>query len=309
MRGFGERCPVGSSRDEKGLPGGREGRDGYSSLGRLDTSAYPCFGHLAVASSSWQGAGRHWLWRALSSTEPPELGQGCCSVVPAHPVVPLGTGRARLGCSPCGCLSVPVIPSLVCKTLTSPPARAMQLERDNYKLLSPRCPWPGSWSLPVGQVTLQQGSAVLQGCTPGTEHGTELFWQRWRDGEHSKEEKERKAGFPAWLCLHFAASPSQPDPLRFTSDFCYPKALTFSETLGFGQHSRLPRASPLCSLPAGGSAFIFTQDEPRSGSAPADIQSLSFLQIPLRFCKKKPQVGLSICRALITRRQATPRTG
>lgn len=53
----------------------------------------------------------------------------CCS---AHPTVLLGTGRARLGCSRCRRLTVPVSPSLVWKTLTSPPTRAMQMENNRW---------------------------------------------------------------------------------------------------------------------------------------------------------------------------------
>lgn len=96
---------------------------------------------------------------------------------------------------------------------------------------------------------------MLQGRTPRTEHGTELFWQRWGNREHSKEEEEaRKAHFPAQLCLHFTAPPSRPDPLGFTSDFCHPKAVTFPQTLRAAQ-PHLP-ASPLLSLLARAPAFI-----------------------------------------------------
>lgn len=73
----------------------------------------------------------------------------------------------------------------------------------------------------MGRDTPKQAGTVLQGRSPRTEYGMELFWQRRGNGERSEEEEEeaRKARFPARLCLHFTAPPSQPGPLGFTSDF------------------------------------------------------------------------------------------
>lgn len=153
-RDLGSGAQRSPARKRRGcLEGGRAGgRKGCSSPSRLGTSAHLHFGHRrpAVASPSWQGTRGHSPWGAPSPTKPPGLGRGCCSTVPAHPMVLLGTGRARLSCSLRRCLTVPVIPSPVCKMLTSPPARAVQLERDNYKLLCPHCPCPGSWRLAGG---------------------------------------------------------------------------------------------------------------------------------------------------------------
>lgn len=54
----------------------------------------------------------------------------------------------------------------------------------------------------------------------------------------------RKALFLARLCLPLTAPPSQPDLLRLTSDFRHPKAVTFPETLDFGQRAHVPPPEP-----------------------------------------------------------------
>jgi len=237
MQGLGERCPAVSGKEGKGLPGGREG--GMQQAGHL-RSPLLWAQTPSVAWLSWWGAGGR-CGEPPSPAEPLGQAWGWCSAVPAHPVVLLGTGRAWLGCS----LTVPVIPSPVCKTLASPPARAIQKGRDSCELLHPCCPCPGSQSLPLGWGTPKRASAVLQGRSPRTEPGTELFWQRWRNGERGEEEEEaRKARFPARLCLHCTAPPSLPDLLRLTSDFCHPKAVTFPESLDLGQHGHVPPREP-----------------------------------------------------------------
>lgn len=61
----------------------------------------------------------------------------------------------------------------------------------------------------------------------------------------------------AQLCLHFAAPPSQPDPLRLTSDFHHPQAVTFPETLDFGQRAHTPPRKPPPLAPGPGTCIHF----------------------------------------------------
>lgn len=111
----------------------------------------------------------------------------------------------------------------------------------------------------MGRDTPKQAGTVLQGRSPRTEYGMELFWQRRGNGEHSEEEEEeaRKARFPARLCLHFTAPPSQPGPLGFTSDFHHPKAVTFPKTLGFRDYTHVPPCEPPPLAPGLGTRIHF----------------------------------------------------
>lgn len=188
---------------------------------------------------------------------------------------------------------MPAIPSSDCRTLSSAPARATQLGRDDHQLLSPYYLWPGSWSLPAGQDTPKRASTVLQGRAPRTKHGTELFWQCWGNREHNKEEEEaRKAHFPPQLCLHFTALPSQPDPFGFMSNFGHPKAVTFPQTLRAAQ-PHLP-VSPLRSLLAWAPAFLFTPAEPRCWLGTCRYPKPFISSNPVKVLQKRsPEWGLA----------------
>lgn len=147
----------GSSKEKKGLPG-REGaaQAGWAPLLVSALGGTPSNGLARLARD---------LGTLTMASPEPHRGPGtetrlllCC---PAHPMVLLGTGRAHPGCSPCRSLTMPVSPSLVWKTLASPPARAMQMEKDKYKLLCPHCPCPGSRSISAGQDTPAQAARTL----------------------------------------------------------------------------------------------------------------------------------------------------
>ena len=120
----------------------------------------------------------------------------------------------------------------------------------------------------------QRMGTALQGWMPTAKRGTKLC------GSSRKAESGRKRRKQGRLNPQYgSALPAQ--LLPWTHDGFSPSrscdlALCFSST---------PTEPPARRL-----AFISIPDEPRSssGSAPADIQSLSFLQIPLRFCKKQP---------------------
>lgn len=100
-------------------------------------------------------------------------------------------------------------------------------------------------------------------------------------GEAERRRRRRERGRLASQHLPHAAPPCRQDPLGLTLDFPHPKAVTLPKS----PPPRPAHASP-CEPPARGPAFVSI---PMShGSAPADIQSLSFPQIPLRFCGKQP---------------------
>lgn len=99
-----------------------------------------------------------------------------------------------------------------------------------------------------------QAGEVLHGHRPPR---TELVWLRWGNRENSNEEEEEARKALARLFLHFAAPPSQPDPLGFTSDFGHPKAVTFPQTLGFRQQTRVPPRQPPPLTPGLGTGILF----------------------------------------------------
>lgn len=160
----------------------------------------------------------------------------------------------------------------------------MQLARDIYELLRPQC--PGSGHLPAGW-----GTPKLAQCCKGThpEPSTARSWFG-STGARRKRRRGRLTSQHGSACVSQLLSSFQTlldSPWTFGIQMLrpFPKPLTSDST------PACPHANPLRSLPAQRPALIFTQDEPRSGSVPADIQSLSFLQIPLRFLQKEALSG------------------
>lgn len=145
----------------------------------------------------------------------------------------------------------------------------------------PRCPLRAGACSRAGRLSLPTDTPNPRArrCRDG--HLQPSTARRRFGGIGEAERRRRRRGRLASQHLPHAAPPCRQDPLGLTLDFHHPKAATLPESPRFDQHTP-PPASPQPGAPR-------SSPSPMShGSAPADIQSLSFLQIPLRFCRKQP---------------------